>query len=149
MSGRRSELRSRGLRPIASSTIRCQHTVDDQIARVLDALRATGGYENTIVVFSSDHGDMLGAHGGMHEKWHNAYEESIHVPFVVAGPMITGGAREVDIPTNHADLIPTLMGFAGIDPDAAREQLALTTPMPVHSSVATSRHSSCTARSIV
>ena len=102
----------------------CQHTVDDQIARVLDALRATAGYENTIVVFSSDHGDMLGAHGGMHEKWHNAYEESIHVPFVVAGPMINGGAREVDLPTNHADLIPTLMGFAGIDSDAAREQLA-------------------------
>jgi len=102
----------------------CQHTVDDQIARVLDALRATGGYENTIVVFSSDHGDMLGAHGGMHEKWHNAYEESIHVPLVVAGPMINGGTREVDIPTNHADLIPTLMGFAGIDPDGAREQLA-------------------------
>ena len=102
----------------------CQHTVDEQIARVLDALRATAGYENTIVVFSSDHGDMLGAHGGMHEKWHNAYEESIHVPFVVSGPMINGGAREVDIPTNHADLIPTLIGLAGIDPDAAREQLA-------------------------
>jgi arylsulfatase A-like enzyme len=91
---------------------------------VLDALRACGDYENTIVVFSSDHGDMLGAHGGMHEKWHNAYEESIHIPFVVAGPLINGGAREVDIPTNHADLIPTLMGFAGIDPDVARAQLA-------------------------
>ncbi len=101
-----------------------QHTVDEQIARVLDALRASGDYENTIVVFSSDHGDMLGAHGGMHEKWHNAYEESIHVPFVVAGPMIDGEARAVDIPTNHADLIPTLLGFAGIEPDAAREQLA-------------------------
>ena len=101
-----------------------QRTVDDQIARVLDALRTSRDYENTIVVFSSDHGDMLGAHDGMHEKWHNAYEESIHVPFVVAGPMIDGGAGAVDIPTSHADLIPTLLGFVGIDPDVARKELA-------------------------
>ncbi len=101
-----------------------QQTVDEQIERVLEALRASGDYEKTIVVFSSDHGDMLGAHGGMHEKWHNAYEESVHVPFIVAGPMIEGGARTVDIPTNHADLIPTLLGLARIDPAAARKQLA-------------------------
>jgi arylsulfatase A-like enzyme len=100
-----------------------QHAVDHEIARVLDALRSSGDYENTIVVFSSDHGDMLGAHGGMHEKWHNAYEESIHVPFVVAGPLIDG-SREIDVPTSHADLIPTLLGLAGIDPDVAREEIA-------------------------
>ena len=61
------------------------------------------------------------------------------MPFVVAGPMINGSAREVDLPTNHADLIPTLMGFAGIDPDAAREPNSpVTTPMPARLSVATS-----------
>jgi Sulfatase len=59
----------------------------------------------------------------MHEKWHNAYEESIHVPFVVAGPLIDG-PREIDVPTSHADLIPTLLGLAGIDPDVAREEIA-------------------------
>ena len=74
-------------------------------------------------MFSSDHGDLLGGHGGMHEKWHNAYEESLHVPFVVAGAPIPA-AGTVDIPTTHADLIPTLMGFTGIDQEAAREQLA-------------------------
>ena len=73
---------------------------------MLDALRATKAYENTIVIFSSDHGDMLGAHGGMHEKWHNAYEETIHVPFIVSSPLIHGGRREIDIPTSHADLLP-------------------------------------------
>jgi arylsulfatase A-like enzyme len=100
-----------------------QHAVDDEIARVLDALRSSRDYENTIVVFSSDHGDMLGAHGGMHEKWHNAYEESIHVPFIVAGPLIDG-PREIGVPTSHADLIPTLLGLAGIDADVAREEVA-------------------------
>ena len=72
-------------------------TVDEQIGRVLDALRATRAYENTIVVFTSDHGDMLGAHGGMHQKWHNAYEETVHVPFVVSSPLFQGGRREGDI----------------------------------------------------
>ena len=47
-----------------------QAAVGEQITRVLDALRETDAYENTIVIFSSDHGDMQGAHGGFHEKWH-------------------------------------------------------------------------------
>ena len=69
-------------------------------------------------MFSSDHGDMLGAHGGMHEKWHVAYEEGTHVPFVVAGPLIKG-VRARSTPTSHADLVPTLLGFAGIDQASA------------------------------
>jgi arylsulfatase A-like enzyme len=96
-----------------------QATVGEQITRVLDALAASPAFENTIVVFTSDHGDMQGAHGGMHEKWHVAYEEALHVPFVVAGPLLPGGGREIEMPTNHADLVPTLLGLAGIDPAAA------------------------------
>ncbi len=100
-----------------------QATVDLEISRVLQALRDSKAYENTIVVFSSDHGDMQGAHGGMHEKWHSAYEEALHVPFVISSPLLDGGERKVDIPTSHADLIPTLLGLAGIDPDEALERL--------------------------
>ncbi len=91
---------------------------------MLNALRATGAYQNTIVIFTSDHGDMLGGHGGMHEKWHNAYEETIHVPFVVSSPLFQGGRREGDIPTSHADILPTLLGLAGIDGNAALERVA-------------------------
>ena len=59
----------------------------------------------------------------MHEKWHVAYEEALHVPFVVSSPLLPGGARELDVPTSHADLIPTLLGLAGIDPDEALAKL--------------------------
>ena len=90
---------------------------------MLDALRESEAYENTIVIFASDHGDMQGAHGGMHEKWHVAYEEALHVPFIVSSPLLPGGARELDIPTSHADLIPTLLGLTGIDPDQALARL--------------------------
>ena len=100
-----------------------QATVGEQITRVLDALQASGAYEDTIVVFSSDHGDMQGAHGGMHEKWHNAYEEALNVPFIVSSPLLPGGARELDVPTNHADLIPTLLGLVGIEHDEALAKL--------------------------
>ena len=91
-----------------------QATVGEQIGRVMAALAASPAHEDTIVVFSSDHGDMQGAHGGMHEKWHVAYEEALRVPFVVAGPGVAAG-KEVDFPTNHADLIPTLLGLAGVE----------------------------------
>jgi arylsulfatase A-like enzyme len=100
-----------------------QAAVGEQITRVLDALAASGAAENTIVLFSSDHGDMQGAHGGMHEKWHVAYEEALHVPFIVSSPLLPGRERELEIPTNHADLIPTMLGLAGIDHDDALAQL--------------------------
>ena len=100
-----------------------QATIDEQLSRVLDALQASGAAQNTIVVFSSDHGDMQGAHGGMHQKWHNAYEETLRVPFVVSSPLFPGGARELEVPTNHADLIPTLLGLAGIDHDSTLIEL--------------------------
>ena len=100
-----------------------QATVDEQIGRVVDALRVTKAYENTIVVFASDHGEMLGAHGGFHQKWHNAYEETIHVPFVFSSPLLKGGRRE-SIPTSHADLLPTLLGLAGIDQGEALKRVA-------------------------
>jgi arylsulfatase A-like enzyme len=66
---------------------------------------------------------MLGAHGGMHQKWHNAYEETIHVPFVVHSPLLGTTPRDVNALTNHADLLPTMLGLAGIDEAQAASQL--------------------------
>lgn len=105
-----------------------QRAMDREMARVLDSLRATKAYENTIVIFTSDHGEMLGAHGGMHEKWHNAYEETTHVPFVVASPLLKGGPRDVGVPTSHADLLPTMLGLAGIDQKKALNRVAVDHP---------------------
>ena len=100
-----------------------QAAVGEQITRVLDALAASKAYENTIVIFSSDHGDLQGSHGGMHEKWHCAYDEALRVPFIVSSPLLPGGARELGIPNSHADLIPTLLGLTGIDHDQALAKL--------------------------
>lgn len=95
------------------------HLFDFEINRVLQTLDATGLAENTIVIFTADHGDYGGAHGGCVQKWHTAYEEAIHVPVVVSSPLInpSGALQELTVPTSHIDLLPTLLGLAGFGPD--------------------------------
>jgi len=90
-----------------------QAQVDISIGRILEALDRNGLAENTVVVFTSDHGDQLGAHGGLMQKWHNAYDETIRVPFVATGPGIAASRDLTEIPTSHVDLLPTLLGLAG------------------------------------
>jgi len=97
--------------------------VDRHLADVMAALDATRFAGNTIVVFTSDHGDLLGAHGGLHQKWYSAYEEAVRVPLVVALPG-RWSARSVPIPTSHIDLVPTLLGLAGVDHNAVRAEIA-------------------------
>ncbi|BBZ33007.1 sulfatase-like hydrolase/transferase [Mycolicibacterium confluentis] len=98
--------------------------VDGPLDRVRRAV-TDGGSENAVLVRTSDHGDLLGAHGGLHQKWFNLYDEATRVPFVVAriGSQATS-ARQVVAPTSHVDLVPTLLGAAGIDVDATAETLA-------------------------
>jgi arylsulfatase A-like enzyme len=94
-----------------------QYRVNLQIDEILRCLDENGLAENTIVVFTSDHGELAGAHGGQLEKWHNAYQESIHVPAVVSSPFLdlNGGMRAVTTHTSHVDWVPTLLGLAGYD----------------------------------
>jgi choline-sulfatase len=97
--------------------------VDRHLGEVLAALDATRFAGNTIIVFTSDHGDLLGAHGGLHQKWYMAYEEATRVPLVVVLPG-QKAPRTVPIPTSHIDIAPTLLGLAGIDHNAVREAIA-------------------------
>lgn len=101
-----------------------QHEVDGLIHKVYRHLaQCKNLYENTIVVFLSDHGEMLGAHGGMQQKWYNAYEESLHVPLIISNPTLFQGQKQSQLLTSHLDIIPTLLGLAGIDAEKTRKQL--------------------------
>ncbi len=93
--------------------------VDQAIGRILEALDDSGMAEDTIIVFTSDHGDLLGAHGGLQQKWYNAFDEATRVPLLVKGPGVAPSPGGVTTPTSHVDLIPTLMGLAGIDVERA------------------------------
>lgn len=89
--------------------------IDDNIGRLLDRLEETGLREDTIVVFSSDHGEMLGSHGRVEKMV--PYEESIGIPLIVSGPGIGSGVQ-LDVPTCSEDWYPTLLGLAGIDTES-------------------------------
>ncbi len=101
-----------------------QEVVDRAILRVLEGLEASGMADDTIVVFTSDHGDLIGAHGGLIQKWYNAFDEAIRVPLVVNGPGIARRPDGIDVPTSHVDLLPTLLGLAGIDRERAASGVA-------------------------
>jgi arylsulfatase A-like enzyme/putative intracellular protease/amidase len=90
--------------------------VDTPLDRVRRAV-TEGGSDRAVLVRSSDHGDLLGAHGGLHQKWFNLYDEATRVPFsiVCTGEAATPGGRSVTTPTSHLDLVPTLLSAAGLD----------------------------------
>jgi choline-sulfatase/glucosamine-6-phosphate deaminase len=91
---------------------RLVENVDRQIGRVLDALKRSGLEENTVVAFTSDHGEGLGAH-----RWVQKvafYEESATVPLIFAGPGVSRRAIDQTTFASGIDLMPTLCGFAGI-----------------------------------
>jgi len=83
--------------------------VDAAIGRVLDALDAAGLTGDTVVVFTSDHGDMGGAHR-LQQK-HLLYDEAVRVPLVVAGPGVEHGVDDRLVSTG-LDLLPTLCDYA-------------------------------------
>jgi len=87
------------------------HLIDDQIGRILAALESRDMLENTYVIYASDHGEMLADHG-LYTKG-VAYEASLRVPLIVAGPGIEGG-RVSDALIELIDVNPTICELAGL-----------------------------------
>ena len=85
--------------------------MDAQIGRILRALEESGKYDDTVIVFSSDHGLALGSHGLMGKQ--NMYEHTIGVPFIIAGPGIPQGQRTA-AQIYLRDIYPTTCDLAGI-----------------------------------
>jgi arylsulfatase A-like enzyme len=86
--------------------------VDEQVGRLLSAIDNAGMRDNTIVVFTSDHGEMLGAHGRVFKM--TFYEESARTPLLIRWPgHIPAASSDACIST--VDLMPTLLGLAGRD----------------------------------
>jgi arylsulfatase A-like enzyme len=86
--------------------------VDQQIVQVLDQLDRLGLTDKTIVIFTSDHGELLGSHGGLSGKGTTAYRQQNHVPMLVVHPGIKGGQRCLET-TSHLDLVPTIVAMTG------------------------------------
>ncbi len=87
--------------------------IDESVEKIWSKLKESGIEDNTIFVFTSDHGDLLGAHGYWNKQ--QPYEESIRVPYLVHYPAKFGkSASESSILFNSPDIMPTLLGLTQI-----------------------------------
>ncbi|CAH8293822.1 choline-sulfatase [Mariniflexile fucanivorans] len=87
--------------------------VDDMLGELITELKKNGMYENTYIIFTSDHGDNLGEHGLMGNK-HTPMEASVAVPLVITGPRVKQGVK-IETPVSLVDMYPTIMNMAGIN----------------------------------
>ncbi len=87
---------------------------DRYVGQILDALNDLNLWENTVVVFTSDHGELGGSHGGLRNKGPVAYEQNVHVPMIIVHPNTVGG-QSTQALTSHIDVLPTLVGLTNSD----------------------------------
>jgi arylsulfatase len=92
----------------------CIRDLDASLMTVLDALEASGTEGETIVIYTSDHGEMAGAHG-LTQKGPMMYRENMRVPFIVTHPDLAGGRAYAAL-GSALDIVPTVLAFAGLAP---------------------------------
>ncbi|WP_187368738.1 sulfatase-like hydrolase/transferase [Baekduia soli] len=97
--------------------------VDEKLGRLVTLLGDPGDpaslRSRTVVVRTSDHGELGLSHGGLRQKMFNAYEEAIRVPLVVSSPVLFPEPRTSDALVSLVDLVPTLLGLSGAPGDPA------------------------------
>ncbi|MEJ6733614.1 MAG: sulfatase [Opitutaceae bacterium] len=93
--------------------------IDDNIGRIIETLREEGVLENTIIVFTSDHGDLLGEHG--RDNKGVPMEGSARIPFIMHAPGIVTPGTIVHEPFGTVDFKPTLLALMGVEDLSANE----------------------------
>jgi arylsulfatase A-like enzyme len=84
--------------------------VDHHLGRLFDRLKATSQYDDTLILFTSDHGEQLWDHWLLGKQGY--FDQSFHIPLIVKAPGVPGG-RIVEAFTENIDLMPTILDFAG------------------------------------
>lgn len=102
---------SRAARNSVRNYYACVTGVDTEVGRIMEALDRSGQRENTIVVFTADHGEMMGGHGLMQKNVH--YEESFRVPFILSWSGKLDHRME-SLHIGSPDIMPTLLGLTGL-----------------------------------
>ncbi len=101
------------LREFISNYYAAITNLDWNMGRLMALLAELNIVDDTLVVFTSDHGEMLGSHGQLH-KW-QPWDESILVPFILRLPRQVAGGTRPDFPFGTPDILPTLFGLMGLD----------------------------------
>ncbi|MGA7306438.1 MAG: sulfatase [Rhodothermales bacterium] len=100
---------------IIRDQMRTLMSVDEGLGMLFDVLTETGQLDNTVVIFTSDNGFLLGEHGRFNDK-RLAYDESIRIPFIIRYPPLVTPGTIIDAMTLNVDVAPTLLDIAGVTP---------------------------------
>ncbi|UCC52729.1 MAG: sulfatase-like hydrolase/transferase, partial [Anaerolineaceae bacterium] len=100
--------------------LNCMIDVDRHIGTVLDMLEESGQDTDTIIIFTSDHGEMGGAHH-LRQKGSVSFRETVNVPLIIVDPLHAGGTRTEAV-GSHLDLVPTILAMAGLSEEERRER---------------------------
>jgi len=119
--GRSSDYTAAELRNLRAHYCAEAELVDRWVGRVLQKVDDLGLWENTVVIFTTDHGMSLGEHGRTgktninegDDRYWPLYPEIAHIPFLIAAPGVEGG-REVGVLGQPADVLPTLVELTGV-----------------------------------
>ncbi|MEB3264550.1 MAG: sulfatase-like hydrolase/transferase [Synechococcus sp.] len=99
--------------------------VDSKMGEVLDVIRSDANLDllrDTMIVSTSDHGEMGMSHGGLSQKMEVAYDEAMKVPMVWSNPYYFPGGQTTDALVSHVDFLPTVAGYLGFDRDYVASQ---------------------------
>jgi arylsulfatase A-like enzyme len=100
--------------------------IDAEIGRLLDVLQEMGREDDTAVLFSTDHGDMTGSHGGIWDKSAFMYEETYHIPLIARVPGMTVAGAVCESFVSNMDLATTVLDVAGLPIPANHDGRSLT-----------------------
>lgn len=123
-SGRVADLSETEFRQIKATYFGMIAEVDAQLGRVFAAVRAAGAWDNTLIIFMSDHAELMGDHyllgkGGYHDQ-------SQHVPLIIRNPEADARGNRVEAFTEHVDLYPTLLEIIDATPGQVGDGRSLT-----------------------
>jgi N-acetylglucosamine-6-sulfatase len=100
---------------VVRDQLRCLAGVDEGVGQLLDALKAAGELDRTLVIYTSDNGYLMGEHGKVDDKrW--AYEASVRVPLLVRYPLLLKPGTVCDKLVVNVDFAPTIRELAGVKP---------------------------------
>jgi arylsulfatase A-like enzyme len=109
------DMRERALKELQGYYAHCTAT-DKAIGEIIQKAKDLGIYDNSIIVFTSDHGEMMGAHGYRPFMKHQVYAESSEIPFLISYPgMAKNRGKIAEAPVTTPDILPTLLGLCNIE----------------------------------
>jgi N-acetylglucosamine-6-sulfatase len=108
--------RNRGGKPaeVVRDQLRCLASVDEGVGQLLEALESMGQLDNTVFIYTSDNGYLMGEHGQTNSKrW--PYEEALRVPLLIRYPKLIAPGSQRDGMVLNIDIAPTLLELAGVN----------------------------------